>query len=446
MRPPRSLFRTFTLCLSLVASGCSAFSQIAPAPQPQPGSARTAELPVQQWLSQGERTEIPWQVSVSRPMLTFQLKNLVRVMAEIDSSVLQKKSIQHDLHFIVKVTPEHGEWDHGESYSHIRIDERLNSHGELQMLADFYLLPGAYTVATIAYDATTGQRNLSFNRVRVEGSGRDRFSELLDGLPKIEFLGPPDNAAPLGTEIVLLPLRTQRSIQLDLIVDLSTQEERDDAPRLYPYPNLTRPPLGVGDDWPAGSESKTSRSSRLAAAETNEQARLLQIASILAALDLQQGCTQVSVLDALRRRTVLPPTVASAVDWQNLRHEILSPDKVMVSVADLKGKRETARFFAEQVEQRMTQPACKQSSTNPLHVIAILSRGINFPSGSEKPRIPPGCDCRVFYLQETGRFIGGGDDLKNMFKALAPSLLQFSDPEGFREKLFEFTQAVARLP
>jgi len=403
---------------------------------------------VQQWLAQGERTEIPWQVSVSRPMLTFQLKNLVRVTAEIDASVLQKKSIQHDLHFIVKVAPEHGEWDYGESYSHIRIDERLNSHGELQMLADFYVQPGAYTVATIAYDATSGQRNLSFNRVQVEGPGRDRFSELLNGRPKIEFLGPPDNTAPLGAEQALLPLTTQRPIQLDLIVDLSTQEEREDAPRLYPYPNLTRPPLAVGDNWPtAGTESGTSGSGRMAAAEANEQARLLQIATMLAAIELQQGCTQVTALDALRRRTILPPTVANQVDWQNLRHEILSPDKAMVSVADLKGKRETARFFAEQVAQRMAQPpACKLGSANPLHVIAILSRGINFPSGSEKPRIAPGCDCRVFYLQETGRFIGGGDDLKNMLKALSPTLLQFSDPEDFRGKLFEFTQAVARLP
>ncbi|HTC95455.1 MAG TPA: hypothetical protein VK699_18560 [Terriglobales bacterium] len=356
-------------------------------------------------------------------------------MAEIDANVLQRQSIQHDLHFIVKVAPEHGEWADRESYSHIRIDKRLDSHGELQMLADFYAQPGAYIVAIIAYDATTGQRNLSFGRVQVEGSGRDRFSEFLSGLPKIEFLPPPDNTAPLGDEQVLLPLRTQRSIQLDLIVDLSTQEEIEGDSRFYPYPG------------PAGSDSRASRSSKMAAAETNEQALLLQIASMLAAIDLQPGCTQVSALDALRRRTVLPPTVANQVDWLNLRHAILSPDKAMVSVADLKGKRETARFFAEQVEQRMAQPpACKLSSANPLHVVAIVSRGINFPSGSEKPRIPPGCNCKFFYLQETGRFIGGGDDLKSMLKPLSPTLLQFSDPENFREKFLEFTQTVARLP
>jgi hypothetical protein len=438
MRPLRRWFRILTLCLLLVASGCSAFSQVARAPQQEPDLTRKIDLPIQQWLSQSGRTEIPWRVSVSRPLLTFQLKNLVRVMAEIDANVLQKQSIQHDLHFIVKVAPEHGEWNDRESYSHIRIDKRLDSHGELQMLADFYVQPGAYIVAIIAYDATTGQRNLSFGRIQVEGSGRDRFSEFLSGLPKIEFLPPPDNTAPLGDDQVLLPLRTQRSIQLDLIVDLSTQEEIEDAPRFNPYPDLRRP---------AGGESRASRSSRMAAAETNEQALLLQIASMLAAIDLQPGCTQVSALDALRRRTVLPPTVANQVDWLNLRNEILAPDKATVSVADLKGKRETARFFAEQVEQRMAQPpGCKLSSANPLHVIAVLSRGINFPSGSEKPRIPPGCNCRVFYLQETGRFIGGGDDLKGMLKPLAPTLLQFSDPESFREKLFEFTQTVARLP
>jgi hypothetical protein len=244
-----------------------------------------------------------------------------------------------------------------------------------------------------------------------------------------------------------LPVTTQRQVLLDLIVDLSTGEEEEQPQSLYGplFPDPIRRPMP--DRRPDAAARKAAMEEASAAQQIHSQSQLLQIASVLSALDLKQGCIQITALDILRRHIVLPRTSASEVDWRNLRDQILSPDKVMVSVADLKGKKQAGRFFQEEVEQTMAQqpPPCKLNSANPLHMIAVLSRGTSFPSGSAKPQIQSGCNCKVFYLRQTGDG-RSGDDLKSMLKPLAPTQFQFSNPLDFRKALLEFTQAIEKLP
>src|SRR5437764_16019 len=297
----RDLFRIFAFSLYLVAAGTPLFSQAVSVAPLQQDLTRTIKLPIEEWLDQGERTEIPWKVSLSRPLLTYQLRNLVRVTAEVPADLLQKQGISHDLHFIVKAAPERGKWESEESYSHFRVEAKLDSRAELQMLAELYLQSGVYTVATIVYDGASGKRNLSFTRVQVGAPADNALPQLLGSRPKIQ-------------------------------------------------------------------------------------------------------------------------------------DEILSPDHAMVSVADLKGRRDAGKFFQQELEQTMTQPApCKLNFRNSFQVIAILTRGVRFPAGSDKPQIEPGCNCKVFYLQETDGSANGGGDLKNMLKPLSPTTLQFGDPQDFRQ-------------
>src|SRR5215471_13047550 len=216
--------RVFALGMSLAFLCPCAFTQHLPTlPQAQ-DLRRTIPLPIPEWLSQGERTEIPWTVALSDPVLTFQLRTVVRVTAKIDAKLLQKQGVMHQLHFIVKAAAENGEWDDEESYSSIKIDGKL-VNTELQMLADLYLQPGAYRVATIVYDAISKKRNVSFSRVQISAPDRDWFPGLLTGIPKITLLPPPDSTAPFAPERVFLPVATERPIQLDLIVDLSAHEK-----------------------------------------------------------------------------------------------------------------------------------------------------------------------------------------------------------------------------
>lgn len=425
----------FALLTFLTTISCLAFTQ--QQQQQAPETIRKIDLPVETWLSQGEHMEIPWQVSVSRPVLTFQLRNLVRVTAELAADVLQKQSIQHDLHFMVRAAPEGGPWKDGESYTHFRIDKKLDSRTDLQMIADLYLRPGTYILAIIVYDSISGKRNLTLSRVQVSPPESDLLPELLSRLPKIQFLPPPDNAAPLGLGHVSLPVSTSRPVQLDLIVDLSTYDEASDASN----PDTERMPGAASMGWPFG-RMRIRPAEETASQQTLAQSKLIETASVLSAIDLAQGCFQVTALDIIRRRTILPPTSANDVEWEKVRDQIMSPDKTMVSVADLRGRQQVGKFFLAEMERRMTQPpSCKLNSPAPLHIIAILSRGVSFPSGSEQPKIEGACNCKVIYLQKSDSF-HGSDNLKNMLKPLSPKLLQFDGPEDFRRKLVEFTQAI----
>ncbi|PYX93960.1 MAG: hypothetical protein DMG67_02760 [Acidobacteria bacterium] len=379
--------------------------------------------------------------------------DLLTITAEVNADALQRQGMEHDLHFIVKIAHEKGSWDEGESYSHFLTEQGLN--GKLRMRAGVYLKPGAYTVATILYDAASERRNLSFYHIQVKGPHSGQVPELLSEVPEISFLGSPENTGPLGPMRVPLPVETQRAILFDLIVDLSTREESGDRleltppnsdagrsslpttlPNPLPTPNSERLPM---PPTPSRERQRTGNS----AEQTSEQSRLQEIAKTLAKMDFQPGCTRVTALDVLRLGTLLPPTPAGDVDWQQLGKENSVADKVMVSVDTLGGRKEAGKFFQEQIGRTIAQPPqCNLNSSNPLHVIAILSRGIHFPSGSKKPRIEPGCNCKLFYFYESDQDIGGVDDLGKMLEPLSPRLLEFGNAETFRERVFEFAEAV----
>jgi hypothetical protein len=391
--------RKFFFPLLIVFSSPWLWAQAATAQPAQQDLTRSIDLPLEQWLQQGERTEMPWKVRLSRPLLTYQLREVVRVIAEMPSDLLQKQALGHDVHFIVKAAPEHGAWDPEESYSRLHVDARLDPHSELKMLPDFYLRPGIYTIAAIAYDATSGKHNVAFSRVQVDRSDRDPFPQSLDALPAIQFLPPPDNTGPVGRGHVALPVATERPVHLDLIVDLSTHETA-----------------------------------------------LLQIANLLSGISFEQGCVHVTAVDIPRRGIIVPLADADKVDWEEVRDQILSPDRVMVSVADLESRHDSARFVEQQLDQIRSQPSpCEAGSQDALHVVAIVSPGLRFPSGTDKSMLRAGCDCKVFYLEQTNPEGFAPPDLRHMLKPLAPVTLKFSTPQDLRRTLVQFMQALERL-
>jgi hypothetical protein len=428
-----------------------ALPDVAPGTQQPPDTRRSLDLPIAQWLVQGEKSEIPWKLTLPKAEPTFRLINLLTITAEVNADALERRGIGHDLRFIIKVAHEKGEWDDGESDSNFHIEQALS--GKLRMRAGVYLKPGAYTIATILYDATTERRNLSFHQVRVNGSHSGQVPELLSQAPEISFVGSFTNLGPLGPRRTPFPVETQRAVLFDLMVDLSTREESGERLELTP-PNMGAggaglPPTPDPDTRRPSANRPPGRRERtgFAAEQTAEQFKLQEIAKTLARVDFQPGCVRVTALDVLRLRTLVAPTPAAEVDWQQLGNENSNVDKVVVSVANLAGRREAGVFLKDQIGQMIAQPPeCKLSSPNPLHIIAILSHGIHFPSGSKKPRIEPACDCRFFYFHETDQDINGGDELGKMIEPLAPRVLQFGSPEKFGERMFEFAEAVKKIP
>jgi hypothetical protein len=416
------LFRIILCCTALSASA-----------QDRPSVQRNINLPIADWISQGERREIPWEVRVTKPELTFQQRTLVTVFAEIHSDELQKRNVNRDLHFIVKVADESGNWMEDESYAPFRLTEKMDPHSDVQMETELYLKPGNFKVAIIAYDSALRERSVSFSRVQVERVERDPFPDLLNNLPAAQFLpGSAEGLVVFGTGRINLPVVTQRPVQFDLVVDLSAYE--NNGFETLNRPLIFRAPRGY--PRPIAGNRPNLKSDR------RYLDRLIQTASVLSQMRFEKGCTRVTAVDFLKR-SIIVPTTAAAVDWQNVRRDVLGPEHNLVSVSALAGKDQVPGFVSEQLSKVMApEPGCVAESGKPVHVIAVLTHGVEIEARSKK-KVEQRCDCKVLYLKQDDNHVGV-DDLKKMVSPLSPKVLEFRSPLEFRRKLADLVQEVEK--
>src|SRR5438477_13133564 len=102
----------FRVCrfLSLGFTGLLLWAS-APSALSNPGAnADKISFPILEWLSQGERQAFKWEVHVSHSVPTYQQRYLVWVTASVDTNSLQARSVQRDLHFLLKVADQDGKW------------------------------------------------------------------------------------------------------------------------------------------------------------------------------------------------------------------------------------------------------------------------------------------------------------------------------------------------
>ncbi|MCU1311419.1 MAG: hypothetical protein JWO20_2544 [Candidatus Angelobacter sp.] len=401
--------------------------------QDRPSVQRSTNLPIADWISQGERQEIPWEVRVTKPELTFQQRMLVTVFAEIHSDELQKRNVNRDLHFLVKVADESGNWMDDESYVPFRLTEKMDRRTDLQMQTELYLKPGNFKVAIIAYDSALGERSVSFSRVQVDRVERDPFPDLLSSVPPVQFLpSPTEGLVVFGMGRINLPVVTQRPVQFDLIVDLSAYEY-DSARTPVPRPMFGAPrgfPRPIPVNRPAMKNDRKYLD------------RLIQTASVLSQMHFEKGCTRVTAVDVLNRSVIVPTTV-DAVNWQHVRKNVLGPDHNLVSVSALGGKDQVPGFVSEQLEKVMAaEPSCAAESGKPVHVIAVLTHGVEIEARS-KTKVEQRCNCEVFYLKQDDNHLGV-DDLKKMVSPLSPRVLEFRNPLEFRRKLADLLQEMEK--
>src|SRR5262249_3279701 len=373
-------------------------------------------VPIEEWLSHGEQKQFHCDVHISRPTLTFQQRYRVFVRARLPASSLQRDSIRRDLHFFVKVADESGKWLNGQTYNHFRFEKQFDKRMEIELEAGLYLQPGRFTIAVVVYDSVLNEHNVVFRHLRVEAPKHDVFPQLLEGLPRVEFLpSPVQGVATLASGHAYLPVETDRPVELDVVVDLSPytrgrsfiglsipaadaassrgidrvpsgMRPRDmSLPQSIPFPGGFRRPLPEG-------VRRTVK---------GFQSRLLEAASILSDVDPRNGCARVTIFNALSRRVLMTAQPALSADWLKTWDEILGTELNLISVQDLAGSVEAATFLHDQIEKLMSQaPPCQMSRSRPVRVLAILSRGAHFPEGAVQPRINAKCDCRIFYLLE----------------------------------------------
>jgi hypothetical protein len=418
-------------------------------------------LPIDEWLSQGERRQFRCDLRISRPTLTFQQRYGVFIKVKLPAPSLQRESVQRDLHFFVKVADENGKWFAGQTYNHFKVEKKFDKKVDLIFESALYLQPGSFTIAVVVYDAVLREHNVTFRRVTVKPPKNDPLPTLLTSVPKVEF--PPDSVegvAPLGSGHAALPVVTDRPVELDVIVDLTpyatgtiitagpdpasdtlaSTSSVSSSSMGRAGPGIPRPPAGssmpVRRPIPAGMRRGVK----------TLQSRLLEAASVLSDIDIKNGCTRVTVFNALNRRTLMTAQPSVSANWLKTWDDVLNKNLNLISVDELAGRIEAARFFSDQVEKLMSQPpSCNASTSHPLRVLALFSRGAHFPEGTMRVRIQPRCDCKVFYLREHEDVYDLFDDLQRMLAPLSVTRLEFSDPLQFRRRVARFVKTIQEL-
>ena len=144
--------RALWLASLLVILAAPAWSRVA-AKDVKPAAERPKDasddlrnsLPLNEWLSQGERKAFECKIRILGPSLTFQQRHRILVRATFPTPSLQKGSIQRDLHFVINVADESGKWFDGETYNHFPVEKKLEKKVDLVREGGLYLQPGTYT-------------------------------------------------------------------------------------------------------------------------------------------------------------------------------------------------------------------------------------------------------------------------------------------------------------
>ena len=423
-----------TLALALLVASLPVFAQVSQdsALPEHLDKHLLQELP--KWLATGEHQDIPWKVHIEKPIETFQLRDLVHVTAALDTGVLQARSVQRKLLFIIKVADENGHWLEDSNFVTRNLEKRLVSNSKLNMESEVFLKPGKYTIGTIVFDSVLDQHNVSLIKYEVPAPKKDPLPELLKGVDAAEFVrGDVNGSNSFAEEPVHLPLPTRRPVRLDLLVDLTTREEVVQ----HHLHNFGEPPFfrhRPGDHRPPPFHPTDDKTYIIS---------LLQSASVLSALTPEAGCTRVSALDAFKERTLFPPTAAKDLDWIKFKERMLGADKETIDVKALGDTKDEPKFFLRGLEALTGDAHCPTVSLRPLHVLIILSHGLHFRDGSEKPMLEA-CDCTVYYLRQSDT-IADSDDLPNTLAPLSPRMLDYHDPNGFRQRLADLVKQIETL-
>jgi len=410
-------------------------------------------LPIAEWLAQGEHKTFSWKVHVSHPELTFQQRYRVWIAASVDTESLQSRSVQRDLHFFLKAADQNGKWFAGDTYNKFPIKKKFEPPMDIQFEAGLYLQPGSYTVAVVIYDAVLNEHNTSFTRVVVKPPSNDEFPRLLEGLPEVEFLPTPiEGLASPATGHASLEVPTKEPVQFDLIVDLGLQDPAESRQRVPPpLPPMSRDPGRSPGAAPSSFPPPRMGVPRMEHTQgvrrtiKGYQTQLLETSSVLSDVNLPHGCTRVTIINSLSRRTVITAQPALSADWLSIWKTVVNTDLNLVSAEELVGVAKAAGFFSDQVESVMNQPSkCDSTASKASRILAILSLGAEFPRTASLPKLKAACGCRVFYLQqhEDGE-AETVDKLPQMLAPLHPVHLRFSNPRQFRQKLAEFVKAMS---
>jgi hypothetical protein len=356
-------------------------------------------VPVEQLLNGPDRQDIPWKVQVVQD-ITLQQRHLVQVVAAIRGRDYFNGVSIRDLHVITKVADAHGNWLDGQSDDHFKQPRDLSVRDTVHSFANFYLKPGDYTIAEIAYDSLHNAVNIWRMKLTVSAIAAP-LPNLSRDLPILEFLPRSQaaldlksadwdlNSPPALRSLMLdplflghghahLPVENKKPLLIDVIVNLSDNIidvgrnflAPSIPPRCFPYPL----DLDCFPPWPQKENS---------AAYKYNEGLALQVGNLVSQLTPETGCVRFSAMDVLRQDLIADRVDASKVDWDSISQKISFIDLNSIDVKALREKETELRFRSFVDAVNADDYACGLSGQKPEHVLIVVGMNMSFSPNTE---------------------------------------------------------------
>src|SRR5579872_342670 len=405
-------------CLCLLAFG-TALSQ-----SPQ-------EVPFEDWLKVKDDARIRWQLHVPPPRLSENQRLETFVGAFVDAGEFLKRGP-----LLVFLQIRDRENRPYRSYTPLVPEkgQNLTEADSINWVQQICVTPGDYEVAVAVYDTRSKEHSLKRTKLHVGELPHDPLPGLWRDLTSVEF----SNCVPVASERLSLPLKTQRPVRVDVLMNQSMNR------------NAT------------GNNGATDRLTQ----------KLGSRLVVLSEMQVSNGSLGVTLLDVERRKVSFTEEVSGLVTLQRLWEQLGSEDRFKIDVHSLENYKEDAQFFVSEIRKRLeaAEPAAAARA------VIVLSGPFALPKGEDLQPIeataPPGS--RLYYIRcyapfyargGSGEFSGRGgmrgapargpmmrsapvvdnsDSLEGTLKPLNPRLFDVTTPAEFRNALAAIMNEIAQ--
>jgi hypothetical protein len=356
------------------------------------------------WFDGPEIHHKHWDFRITPPTLMYSQR--LAIAATADFPLPHNGETRPDLHIILKVADEKGNWFEGRDYTEIDFSGFPQKDGHVRWFAHVFVRPGKYQLVVLVYDKTEEQHYLYRKTVVAERT--HPLPDLDQSLPVVEFANVRTPHVPLGEH---LPIENRRPLRIDVVLNLTGNLQMTVEP----------------GPW---------RTYRHFAVES----ALMGSASVLTQLRPAVGCVRVSAIDIVHLEVARDRTIADpGTDWEKIHEALMrNRDQNTVDVRTLEGRSKARQFFHDFLGRVISdRSGCGKDQPDTDRAVVVVSDSLSFPAGSvnEPVPAPPEGNARFYHVQIRFNGMAVYDQVGRMLHDLHPHHFDINDPQDLRKAL-----------
>ncbi len=395
------------------------------------GNTLFLRYPFDQWSKETAKPGIRWNVNIDSPTLSRQQRISVALHASIETQELRKHNDGDSLALLVRVEDPAGHrFQTGIQAPIARLRQAGNS-SRIDFTVSAFLLPGDYTASMAVADTRTQAHSFMTRNLHVAPIGSDPLPNAWTGLPAVEFIptaGIPEAwYLPQVRSRVLFPVRTSRTLRVDLLVNTTPSE------------------LGSVAAFRRNMES------------------IVPSLRVLSGIQPLNGTLGLAIVDMNRQAVTWDQPDFQRPDWFSMRRAFTESGAITVDARTLAGQRRMLDYFAGEAARRVSARSENDTSS---HILIVLSSPVLFANQdrSSLPDYPIDPGHRIFYIcySPMGSYkpdllipeeaptlqrpvYNFGDDLEHILKPRGARVFRVATPMEFRKALGSILNEAAKL-